>query len=524
MFNMIKTLVFLIIIALFPLFLLAQSGLVIRETDSVRIEISPLKELNSSFSDYSPVITADGSQLFFTSRRPVTDKEKARNKEGREMIYVSDYDDVDNEWIEPVLLGKEVNIPGRQNSVIAISNDGQRLLKYQDDQYGNGDIYESYLKGMKWSDPISISTEINSNFHESSASIAPDGRTIYFVSNRKGGQGGRDIWLTKKNERGEWSAPENLGAIVNTNQDEEAVFIHPDGKTLYFSSKGHNSLGGYDIYRTTLVNGKWTQPQNLGEPLNTTGNDLFFVLTANGRRGYLASDRNGGVLNIYEVNFIPLERKDGTKNSEPRLTVLKGVITDKQTGLPLEATIEVVDNVKNEVIATFNSNSSTGRYLVSLPSGMNYGVTVQAEGYLFESFSFDLPDTAAYVEVIRDVQLNKLKAGTKVILKNIFFDFDKASLRNESVAELTRLVRIMNEYPNLKIEIGGHTDGKGSDEYNNRLSRDRAESVVNYLIENGIDKSRLSFKGYGKTQPIASNDTEEGRQENRRVEFKIISN
>jgi OmpA-OmpF porin, OOP family len=139
-------------------------------------------------------------------------KEKARNKEGREMIYVSDYDDVDNEWIEPVLLGKEVNVPGRQNSVIAISNDGQRLLKYQDDQYGNGDIYESFLKGMKWSDPISISAEINSNFHESSASIAPDGRTIYFVSNRKGGQGGRDIWLTKKNERGEWSAPENLGS------------------------------------------------------------------------------------------------------------------------------------------------------------------------------------------------------------------------------------------------------------------------------------------------------------------------
>lgn len=523
--NLIKTIVLLLFIALFPFVFLAQpTGMVIRENDSVRIEISPLKELNSAFSDYSPVITADGSQLFFTSRRPLTDKEKARNKEGREMIYVSDYDDVDNEWIEPVLLGKEINIVGRQNSVIAISNDGQRLLKYQDDQYGNGDIYESYLKGMKWSDPLSLGAEINSVFHESSASIAPDGRTIYFVSNRKGGQGGRDIWMTKRNDRGEWSAPENLGLIVNTPQDEEAVFIHPDGKTLYFSSKGHQSMGGYDIYRTTLVNGNWTVPQNLGEPLNTPGNDLFFVLTANGRRGYLASDRNGGVLNIYEVNFIPLERKDGTKTVEPKLTVLKGVITDKLTGLPLEATIEVVDNVKNEVIATFNSNSSTGKYLVSLPSGKNYGVTVQSDGYLFESFSFDLPDTAAYIEVVRDVQLNKLKAGTKVILKNIFFDFDKATLRNESVAELTRLVRIMNEYPNLKIEIGGHTDGKGSDDYNNRLSRDRAESVVNYLIDNGVDKSRLSFKGYGKAQPIASNDTEEGRQDNRRVEFKIISN
>lgn len=501
-----------------------SSGLIISENDSMRIEIQPLKAVNSEFNDYAPVITADGEQLFFTSRRPYTDKEQSKNKEGKENIYSSVYDSDTKKWRKPVPLDEIINTPGRHNSILGISNDGQRLLKYQDDQYGNGDILESFLKGEIWSDPQSISPIINSSFHESSATISPDGKTIYYVSERKGGHGGRDIWMSTKNSQGQWSDPVNLGDQVNTSQDEEAVFIHPDGRTLYFSSKGHNSMGGYDIFKTVFQNGTWSKPQNLGAPINTTGDDLFFVLSANGKIGYFASNRGDRVKNIYQVEFYPLEKKDKTVSTTPNLTVLKGTITDKETGKPLEAIIEVTDNEKNEVIARYNSNSSTGKYLLSLPSGTNYGVNIQAEGYLFESFSFDLADTASYQEYVKDVQLNKLKAGTKVVLKNIFFDFDKATLRNESQAELTRLVKIMNEYPNLKIEIGGHTDGKGSDEYNNRLSKDRAGAVVTYLIEQGIASERLTFKGYGKTQPIATNETEEGRQENRRVEFKIISN
>ncbi len=502
-----------------------SASLIISENDSIRTEIQLLKGVNSEFNDYAPVITADGEQLFFTSRRPYTDKEQAKNKEGKENIYYSLYDSETKKWRKPVPLNETINTLGRHNSILGISNDGQRLLKYQDDEYGNGDILESFLKGEQWSDPQSISPIINSTFHESSATISPDGKTIYYVSERKGGQGGRDIWMSTKNNEGKWSDPHNLGDVVNTPQDEEAVFIHPDGRTLYFSSKGHNSMGGYDIFKTVYQNGKWSKPQNLGEPINTIGDDLFFVLSANGKTGYFASNRGDKVKNIYQVEFYPIEKEDKkTVSSAPNLTVFKGVITDKETGAPLEAIIEVTDNEKNEVIARYNSNSSTGKYLLSLPSGTNYGVNIQAEGYLFESFSFDLADTASYQEYVKDVQLNKLKAGTKVILKNIFFDFDKATLRKESLSELTRLVTIMNQYPNLKIEIGGHTDGKGSDDYNNRLSKDRAGAVVAYLIEQNIASDRLTFKGYGKSQPIATNETEEGRQENRRVEFKIISN
>lgn len=223
--------------------------------------------------------------------------------------------------------------------------------------------------------------------------------------------------------------------------------------------------------------------------------------------------------------MIPIVKEGEKKQTGPKLTVFKGVITDAETGLPLETTIEVTDNEKNEVIATYSSNSESGKYLISLPSGKNYGINVNADGYLFSSHSFDLTNDSIsdYKEVKKDIGLDKLEIGSRVVLKNIFFDYDKATLRSESVSELNRLKRIMNDNPTMKLEIGGHTDSKGADSYNLKLSRSRAESVVNYLIEKGIPADKLTYKGYGETDPVASNDTEEGRQENRRVEFKVLS-
>ena len=206
-----------------------------------------------------------------------------------------------------------------------------------------------------------------------------------------------------------------------------------------------------------------------------------------------------------------------------QITILKGVITDEKTGLPLEAQIELVDNEKNEVIANFNSNSTTGKYLVSLPSGKNYGIAVKAESYLFHSENFTIPASAAYQEITKDIALKKFDVGTKIVLNNIFFDFDKATLRTESTNELERLTKLLNDMPTLKIEISGHTDNKGSATYNQTLSESRSKSVVDYLIAHTISADRLTFKGYGLSQPIASNDTDEGRQMNRRTEFKIIS-
>jgi outer membrane protein OmpA-like peptidoglycan-associated protein len=208
---------------------------------------------------------------------------------------------------------------------------------------------------------------------------------------------------------------------------------------------------------------------------------------------------------------------------EAQLTILKGVITDAMTKKPLEATIELVDNTKNMVVATFTSNSATGKYLVSLPAGRNYGIAVKKDGYLFHSENFDIPATAAFQEVTKDVELKNVAVGSKIILKNIFFDFDKATLRPESTNELERLTKLLQDVPTLKIEIGGHTDSKGADDYNKKLSDNRAKAVVTYLIGKGIAADRLTSAGYGEEQPIATNDTDEGRQMNRRTEFKILS-
>lgn len=491
--------------------------------DTVKIMIVNLgKTINSPFPDYAPVISADGEELVFTSRRPSTERDIKKNKTGMESVYSSSYDSKKKKWNDAKILAESINQPGRHNSAIALSNDGQRMLLYRDDQSGNGDIYESKLEGENWTTPVKLPEPVNSKEHESSASISPDGRTIYFVSNRKGGKGGRDIWLCRMDNNGAWGNAENLGGSINTTEDEEGVFIHPDGKTLYFSSKGHNSSGGYDIFRSVLENGTWSEPESLGPKINTPDDDVYFVLAANGITGFYASGKPGGLgdKDLYEIRFTPL--KAPKKESGPQLTLLKGLITDEQSGKPLEASIEIIDNVKNEVISKITSNSSSGKYMVSLPSGKNYGVVVKAKNYLFHSENVNIPYSAGYQEVIKDVPLKKLEVGKSIVLNNIFYDFDKATLRDESMSELERLVMLLNENPSLSIEISSHTDNKGSDDYNQKLSQMRAQSVVDFLIGKGIAKARLVAKGYGETVPVATNDTEEGRQQNRRTEFKVL--
>ncbi|HKC69453.1 MAG TPA: OmpA family protein [Bacteroidia bacterium] len=493
--------------------------------DTVKITITNLgKTINTSYPEYAPVISADGEMLVFTSRRPVTEKEIKKGKMGMENVYLSNLDTKKKKWADAVRLSAPVNQDGRHNSAIALSNDGQRMLLYRDDESGNGDIYESHLVGSNWTEPVKLDEPVNSKNHESSASISPDGKTIYFISNRKGGQGGRDIWMCTFNNN-KWDKAESLGSVVNTPEDEEGVFIHPDGKTLYFSSKGHNSTGGYDIFKTTYDNGKWTEPISMGPHINTIDDDLYFVLAANGQTGFYSSAKPGGLgdKDIYEIRFTPLKPKKEKAAEGPQLTLLKGVITDEDTKAPLEADIEIIDNVKNQTITTIKSNGTSGKYLVSLPSGKNYGIIVKVKGYLFHSENVDIPYSAGYQEIIKDIQLKKLEVGKSIVLNNIFYDFDKATLRPESMSELERLVQLLNENPTLTIELSSHTDNKGTDEYNQKLSQQRAQSVVDFLINKNIAKNRLVAKGYGETVPVATNDTDEGRQQNRRTEFKILS-
>jgi outer membrane protein OmpA-like peptidoglycan-associated protein/Tol biopolymer transport system component len=512
----------------------------------VRVWIDNLgPSINSQYPDYSPLISADESMLIFTSRRDNTTGGGVDQGDQHyyEDIYVS-YNNT-GEWEPAANMGKPLNTD-RNDATVGLSSDGQELFIFME-----GDLFKCTLKGIEWGDPKAMSKAINSDAREADASFSYNGKTMYFASERtENTTGGFDIFVAFKNEKGKWDDVINIGGAINTEYDDRCVFMHPDGRTIYFSSQGHKTMGGFDIFKCTLNDdGTWSEPENLGYPINTPDDDLFFVLSASGKHGYYSSAKEGGQghQDIYMITFRG-EEKPGMLSNEDnliasaenpisdviieqtveiktmRLTILKGTVKDAITTNPIEASIEIVDNEKNEVISTFTSNSATGKFLVSLPSGKNYGIAVKAEGYLFHSENFIIPQATGYQEVNKDILLNKMQVGSKIILKNIFFDYAKATLRSESSAELDRLVGVLTEYPNIKIEISGHTDNQGSLQLNTKLSESRAKSVVDYLISKGISAGRLTFKGYAFSQPIATNDTEEGRQENRRVEFKVLSN
>lgn len=501
-------------------------------------------QINSAFDEYGPVITADESVLMFTSKRPLTDNQRPERGEYFENIYYSERKN--KSWTPAENAGKPLN-SDYHDAVKAISNDGQQLVIYRGDN--GGDLFLSKVSGNSWSRPSRLPRQINTNFHEASATFSYDGKTLYFVSDKPGGIGGHDIYQSKVDDRGRWSEPVNLGNVVNSPYQEISVFAHPDGKTLYFSSNGHDNIGGYDIFKSTLENGVWSKPVNIGYPINTTDDDVFFVISASGRRAYYSSAKDGGVggQDIYVITFLGPEKlfvMNGEDNllanktnpvrekfiapaveiEETSLTLLKGIVVDEKTRNPILATIELYDNEKNELLATFQSNSSTGRYLVSLPSGKNYGIAVKADKYLFHSENFILPDSAKYQEIEKEIALKKMEVGQRIVLRNIFFDFNKATLREESTTELENLLNLLKENPKMKIEISGHTDNVGSAQYNKKLSESRAQSVVDYLKKKGVAADRLTFAGYGFDDPIAPNDTEEGRQLNRRTEFKVIQN
>lgn len=514
----------------------------------VRVFIDNIgNKVNSPYPDYGPIISADEDVMYFTSRRNTTTGGNIDENydEYFEDIFVT-YK-FNEEWGVPTNVGPPINTPGH-DATVNVSPDGQIMFTYRDDK-GYGNIYQSNLIGDKFSEPEKMSKAINSSEHESSASISYEGKTLFFVSDRKDGSyGGRDIYYVNKNENNKWEQAYNMGPSINTPYNEEGVFIVPDGKTLYFSSEGHTSMGGFDIFKCELKNGVWSAPENLGYPINTPDDDVFFVINASGKHGYYASYKNDGFgeKDIYMISFLGPEKPVQLSNEDNLLasveapvsevyiapaveinanavTLLKGVISDAITQKPIEAEIVLIDNTLNAEIATFKANSKSGKYLVTLPSGKNYGIAVKAEGYLFHSENFDIPLSATYQEVIKDVQLKNVQVGQKIVLRNIFFDFDKATLRPESTNELERLIKLLTDVPTLKIEISGHTDNKGSAQYNQTLSESRSKSVVEYLISKGIAKERLEYKGYGLTQPIAPNDSDEGRQLNRRTEFKILS-
>lgn len=503
------------------------------------------RTVNTSDPEFSPIITADESVMLFTSRRSTTTGgQKDQDNQYFEDLYRTEM--VNGAWSAPVNMGKPVNSEDH-DATAGISPDGQRLYVYRPTK--GGDIYESLLKGTTWTEPERMNKNINSDGHESTVSLSGDGKKLYFISDKKeeGAIGHRDIWISSMDEKGKWGKSVNMGAGVNTIYGEEGVFVHPDGKTIYFSSQGHKSMGGYDVFKVVLENGKWSEPINLGYPINGPDDDVFFVISASGKHGYYASNKSDGQgeKDIYRITFLGPEKPLAISNEDnllagrtqpvkqvqaqqpvalntAQITILKGTITDVNTKKPLGATIELVDNERKEVIATFTANTATGKYLVSLPSGKNYGIAVKMDGYLFHSENFDIPASANYQEVVKDVEMKPIVVGSTIVLKNVFFDYNKATLKTESYLELDRVVKLLTDNPSMRIELSGHTDNRGTAEYNQKLSEDRAKSCVDYLTSKGIAPSRLEFKGYGESKPIDTHDTEEGWANNRRTEFKII--
>jgi outer membrane protein OmpA-like peptidoglycan-associated protein len=464
--------------------------------------------INTEHNEYLPHITADRSKLFFTSRRPgSTGGKKAPDGQLHEDIYMSL--NKGGAWDHPTNV-TSLNTDGH-DACVGLSDDGQTMFVYKGTN--GGDLYISELKGKNWTKPEAL--PFNTPGFESSASLSSDGRTLYFVY-ASSASGNRDIFVCNRTLSGVWSKPRKVPSI-NTEYDEDAPFIHPDGKTLYFSSKGHSSMGGYDIFKSTQTATGWSTPENLGYPINTAKDEIYFVLAADGKVGFYSSDKEGGMgkQDIYSIRM-PVSQK------QPELELLTGTVRDANTNKAVEAEITITDNATKEVISKTKSNSEDGNYLVALPCGKNYGVAIEKAGHLFHSENVNLPCSQGYREVKKEIKLISAKPGAKVVLKNIFFDTGKSELRPESSSELQRLVKLLQTNPALKIEVSGHTDNIGDPKLNQALSETRAQNVLNFLVSNGIPKSRLVAKGYGSTQPIDNNNTEAGRQNNRRTEFKVL--
>lgn len=463
--------------------------------------------INTKDREYFPALTADGSSLIFS-----------RTVEGNEDFFVS-HQTADKKWTVAASLSSTINTPQNEGAQ-SISPDGMYLFFTgcnREDGFGSCDLYVSHKNGKDWDKPFNLGAAVNSAAWDSQPAVTPDGSTLYFVSNRPGGLGGYDIWKTSLNAAGEWSKPLNLGPEINTPFDEMTPFIHPDGKTLYFSSNGWPGLGNMDIYYSRAQdNGTWGKPVNIGYPINTFSEETGLMVTPDGSKGMFSSVLKDGFgdMDIYSFD-LPVAAKPLP------ITYVKGIVRDKDTKDFLEAKVQVVNLKTKEMKFNDFTSKANGEFLAVMPLGSAYAFNAIADGYLFYSDNFELTSTAAGRPYVLEIYLEKLKPGGNVVLKNIFFDTNKYDLLPASVTELTSLLELLQINQTIGIEIQGHTDNVGNAADNQKLSLQRAKSVYDYLISNKIEAGRLSFKGFGATVPIAKNDTADGRQKNRRTSFVI---
>jgi outer membrane protein OmpA-like peptidoglycan-associated protein len=481
--------------------------------------------INTAFAEYFPTITADGGEMIITRRieKPVTTID-GNAVEEEEDFYISYFNVDSGYWSMAKPMPEPVNTSGNEGTQ-SISPDGKYLYFTgcnRKDGFGNCDIYFSKKVGGKWQTPHNLWEPINTAYWESQPSIAPDGRTLFFASTRpEGSRGGSDIWVSYLDDNGIWSEPENLGDSINTPGNESSPFIHYDGQTLYFSSDGHDGMGGKDLfYSKRKKNGTWTTPQNLGYPINTHKDEISLIVAADGKTAYYASDREDskGKLDIYQFDL----HRD--VRSQP-VSYIKGRLFDASKQMPIEGKFEIINLSTGETVAGASSDPQTGDFLVTLPVEEQYAINVSKDGYMFYSENFEVGSISDQIKPVNvDISLKDIEVGASVVMNNIFFEIDKSELKQESIVELKKIIELLNKNKKVKIEISGHTDNTGSQTRNQQLSELRAKAIYDYLIENKINPNRLTYKGYASQKPIESNDTDDGRAKNRRTEITIIEN
>lgn len=468
--------------------------------------------INTNYTEYNPVVSADESVLAFTALRPNTGKTRSGDKFIEE-VYIS-YNTAGS-WSEPkiVPIASEYNV-----GTAGISADGQRMLIFMGGINDPGSIFTITRSGDQWSKPSILAETINTpKYLESTASITPDGKVIYFASDRVGGHGGLDIFKIEKKNDGTWSAPENLGPEINSSANEDAPFIHPDQRTLFFTSDGHNTMGGRDIFKSTSVNGKWTKPENMGYPVNTTANDNYFTLIADGTRGYFSSDRKGGN-GGQDIYFI--EMPEESRNIP--LTMLKGKILNAETGKPSPTKIYVIDNETDKKLDfVYNPDPETGNYLVILPPSKDYDIIIESEGFLPYTLNINIPNQTYFYELYQQIYLKTIKqfdviVGQEVSVKNAFYDTNqemKADLRKTHEAQLVQAGDV--DIYDMMIDLMAASDKEG----------------IDYLVElinlrNPIDSINFNEEENSKievaTRTYYYDESDESKFEQKQVDGKTI--
>ncbi len=470
--------------------------------------------INSADDEYWPSLSADEQTIVIT-RLVNSSIPKARVQED---FYISTK--VDSSWSMARNAGKPLNTYDNEGAQ-SISANGATMVYTVCNRrgvIGRCDLYVSEKRGTAWTEPQNLGLPVNSKAKETQPSLSADGNTLYFSSDRAGGKGGLDIWVSHKTADGLWSNPENLGDSINTRGNESSPFIHHDNSTLYFSSDYHLGMGGFDIfYSRKGADGKWNKPINIGYPINTHRDEIGLVITAKGDRAYYSS-------NINPERGRDIYQFDLYKEARPmEVSYMKGKVFDANNRKVLRAEFELFDLETGKNVSKSYSDPYNGEFLVCIPTDKNYMLNVSKEGYLFFSENFSMKGIHEVTEpLFKDVPLYPILSGRSIVLNNIFYETDSYELKKESYVELNKLVKFLEKNNTLKIELGGHTDNVGSEEYNKDLSRKRAESVVSFLVDSGIKEERLISKGYGFSKPIDTNDTKVGRAKNRRTELLII--